>query len=218
MLTYRNRKVTSRIIVHDPHVVVPDCYAYLLAQGRTKGLLGVGFHFVIESNGAVCTGRLLECVGSHTPRNNEDSVGVCLAQPFTPQQREAFAGLVHRLQVLYGMQLSIVGHSEVPRSRSPNCPCLDMGELRAFTRREIEKMEPEDTKGLSVQQALILNYLKAGHTLSTQIALVSLGIQSLSSRVAELRSRGYGITSETAKDYHGRTYFKYELAGDVAGS
>ncbi len=216
MLEWRPRDRTHRVILHDAHALVPDAYDYLLAKGRSKGLLSVGYHFVIETNGAVKTGRPLEAVGSHTPGHNEDSIGVCLALPFSEAQRLALAGLVHRLEVLYAIPLSIVGHKEVHRTRSPDCPPLDMKDLRQFIRKEIATTMTDTTPDLSTQQSLIVSYLQKGHTLTTQIAMVSLGIQSLSSRVAELRKLGYVIEADPAKDYHGRSYLKYRLVPSSA--
>lgn len=225
MLEWRPRDRTHRVILHDAHALVPDAYDYLLAKGRSKGLLAVGYHFVIETNGAVKSGRPLEAVGSHTHGHNEDSVGVCLALPFSEAQRLALAGLVHRLQVLYAIPLSIVGHKEVHRTRSPDCPPLDMKDLRQFIRKEIARIMTTTTppgvpapNELSTQQALIVSYLQKGHTLTTQIAMVSLGIQSLSSRVAELRKLGYEIEADPAKDYHGRSYLKYRLVQPSAAA
>lgn len=205
MFHWRPRPVTARVILHGG----PGDYDFLLAQGRRKGLLAVGYHFIIDTLGGVTSGRPLEAIGSHTPGHNEDSVGVWLSHPFSEAQRKALAGLHHRLECLYG-PLSLVAHKELPRSRSPQCPALDMDDLRNFIRKENADLT-SSTPDLSTQQHLVLNYLRAGHTLSTQIAMVSLGIQSLSSRIAELRAKGYVISGEQAKDYHGRVYLKYKL-------
>lgn len=206
MFHWRPRPVTSRVILH----AGPGDYHFLLAEGRRRGLLGVGYHFVIDTHGGVTSGRPLEAIGSHTPGHNHDSVGVWLSHPFSESQRKALAGLMFRLECLYG-SLSLVGHKELPRSRSPNCPALDLDDLRTFIRKENQELNPT-TPDLSTQQQLIVNYLRAGHTLSTQIAMVSLGIASLSSRVAELRAMGFEINSEEARDYHGRRYLKYTLS------
>lgn len=206
MFHWRPRPLTARVILHGG----PGDYDFLLAEGRRRGLLGVGYHFVIDTLGGITSGRPLEAIGSHTPGHNEDSVGVWLAHPFSEDQRKALAQVLHRLECLFG-HLSLVAHKELPRSRSKSCPSLDMDDLRNFIRKENSALTPS-TPDLSTQQQLIVNYLRAGHTLSTQIAMVSLGIASLSSRVAELRALGFPINSEEARDYHGRRYLKYTLA------
>lgn len=64
---------------------------------------------------------------------------------------------------------------------------------------------------LSTQNQLILDYLKAGRTLSNQIAIVNLGIGSLSKRIAELREMGHKIKSEWAEDHFKKRYVRYTL-------
>ena len=212
MFQWRARSVTARVILH----AGPYDYDYLLAEGRRRGLLGVGYHFVIDTLGGITSGRPLEAIGSHTPAHNHDSVGVWLGYPFSEAQRKALAGLIFRLECLYGT-LSLVGHKELPRTRNPACPALDMDDLRQSIKKENSGLTPS-TPDLSTQQQLVVNYLRAGHTLSTQIAMVSLGIMSLSSRVAELRALGFNIESEEARDYHGRRYLKYTLREPVSGT
>lgn len=67
------------------------------------------------------------------------------------------------------------------------------------------------SQDLTPQQRTILEYLQAGRTLTNQIALNNLGIGSLTSRVAELRSMGHGIKEEWGSDFHGKRYKKYAL-------
>jgi hypothetical protein len=71
---------------------------------------------------------------------------------------------------------------------------------------------------LSEQQRLVLEYLQARRTLTPMIALISLGIGSLTSRVAELRrlrnpdgTRRYIIGDKWCKDHHERRYKTYWL-------
>jgi hypothetical protein len=223
VFTWRPRPATRRVILHGGTTTLDaPAYPMLLAKGRAKGLLSVGYHFVIERCGTVCSGRPLEAVGSHTSGYNEDSVGVFMAGPgpFCPEQRQALAGLMFRLRVLYP-GLPLIGHKELPRTRSHQCPDVDMDELRSFIEREISTMATEPTKTpkasgdgshLTAQQQLLVDYMKAGRTLTTQIALVQLGIMSLSSRIAELRAMGYDIQSERKEDFHGSSYYSYTLA------
>lgn len=50
-------------------------------------------------------------------------------------------------------------------------------------------------KSMSPQATQVLAYLKSGKGLSNLIALNTLGIGSLSSRIAELKAMGHDITS-----------------------
>lgn len=67
------------------------------------------------------------------------------------------------------------------------------------------------TTDLTPQQRTILEYLQAGRSLTNQIALNNLGIGSLTSRIAELRKKGYAITDTVEQDFHGKDYKKYAL-------
>lgn len=58
-----------------------------------------------------------------------------------------------------------------------------------------------------------MEYLQAGRSLTNQIALNNLGIGSLTSRIAELRKKGYAITDTVEKDFHDKDYKKYALKG-----
>lgn len=64
---------------------------------------------------------------------------------------------------------------------------------------------------LTKQQQVILDYMKPGRTLTNIVAITCLGVGSLSSRVAELRRKGYPINAERDVDGFGRSYFKYTM-------
>jgi len=64
---------------------------------------------------------------------------------------------------------------------------------------------------LSPQNGLIVAYLLAGRKLSNQIALVNLGIASVTSRVAELRKLGYRIDSVDRRDHFNNRYVEYSM-------
>lgn len=132
MLAYRPRQVTKRIILHDSHTpaTIENVTKWLLVEGRVRGLLSIGYHYVIERDGHVRTTRSPDSVGSHLRGHNADSVGVCLAggglgaETFTPQQ-------VDSLRVLHsaiGRELPLVGHYEI--THRGRCPCIDMNDLR----------------------------------------------------------------------------------------
>ena len=77
-------------------------------------------------------------------------------------------------------------------------------------------MSETPTNKMSPQSALILDYLKSGRALTPMVALVSLGVASLTSRVAELRKlkdasgkRLYVINDKWDKDHFKRRYKKY---------
>lgn len=67
--------------------------------------------------------------------------------------------------------------------------------------------------GLSPQNRLIIEYLSATpeRRITNLIALANLGIGSLTSRIAELRQRGWNIEDETKHDHSGALYKSYRL-------
>ena len=67
------------------------------------------------------------------------------------------------------------------------------------------------TRPLSPQQQLILDYLKEDRTLTSQIAMINLGIYSLSRRITELIRLGYPIQTGWGTDHFGRRYKTYQL-------
>ena len=70
---------------------------------------------------------------------------------------------------------------------------------------------------LSDQQRRVYDVLILGKGLSNIIALASHGVGSLSSRIAELRSKGLDIVSEYKKDTMNKSYVAYRLrkAGEI---
>ncbi|MBD9542195.1 N-acetylmuramoyl-L-alanine amidase [Ensifer sp. ENS04] len=151
LIKYKPRAETKRIIIHDSHTepqinAVQDISRWNLdaRDGALKmGLLSIGYHFIIERDGHVVTGRPLDLIGSHTPGHNMDSIGVCLVggrehgvshgvDNFTREQRKELLKLLLSLTDKYG-KLQIKGHSEVQRYRNrslPPCPAIDMELLR----------------------------------------------------------------------------------------
>ena len=67
------------------------------------GLLSIGYHYVIDLDGTVLTGRSLEEVGAHALGYNQHSVGICLVgglektARYTPAQWASLQALVQQL-------------------------------------------------------------------------------------------------------------------------
>lgn len=233
MLPWRPRSATRRIIVHSSHLPlgVRSHTDAMRAKGREMGLLEIGYHAVIEPDGKLSECRPLHTIGSHTPGNNHDSIAVCLAgdaeSGHTPDQLVTLQHFLLGLLRAFG-RLPIVGHTELQRyrNRELRCPHMDMEAFRADFAQTTRHLEIPDmdaqtvtaqpVDGLTTQQRLVLDYLGAGRTLTTKIAVMSLGIMSISSRVAELRKLGHKILDEEAKDHFGKRYLKYRLQGAEA--
>lgn len=94
------------------------------------GLEHIGYHFVIDVDGTVETGRGLEEIGAHVQGSNAKSVGICMIglDKFTPAQWESLSkcvtGLVskisgvqvtsptHCMTLLKDMGISLKGHRD----------------------------------------------------------------------------------------------------------
>lgn len=224
-LIFRERPKTRRIIIHCSHTGpdVPRLTEYLRAKGRSLGLLEVGYHFIIDRDGWLDQTRDMEVMGSHAPGNNHDSVGVCLAlrghgEYPSDAQRRTLRFLIHAVREDHP-GVTLWGHDEIMRFKPGHdpCPgfpmdklredCILPSELHAHLRFDDEGPSPK----LSTQCTILLDYLQSGKHVSNMIALVSLGIGSLSSRVAELRAAGYPVAGESKMDINGRRYNSYSL-------
>lgn len=142
-LHYRPRLDTTLIILHDSHTpssMVQSGVDYLLVQGRARGLLSIGYNFVIEREGVCLETRPFDTMGSHTAGRNHLSIGVCLIggigsdgipeDNFTADQWQALRELVGKIHRLYPGIL-LYGHDEVNRFKGgARCPALDMDNLR----------------------------------------------------------------------------------------
>lgn len=73
------------------------------SAGFNIQLASIGYHYVIDLDGAVLTGRRLREVGAHAAMFNAHSVGICLvggqerSARYTPAQWAALADLVKKL-------------------------------------------------------------------------------------------------------------------------
>lgn len=152
MLTYRPRKETKQVILHDSHTLPEqsNMEAWLRYNGRKLGLLSIGYHFVLWPDGKFLETRPHHTIGAHTPGFNEDSVGVCLiggrrvrpgddgeeieyaCDTFSPEQRATLRWLLQYLSEAYG-SMTLKGHSELGNHRHRHqCPSLNMEALRQW--------------------------------------------------------------------------------------
>ncbi|MER9178959.1 N-acetylmuramoyl-L-alanine amidase [Mesorhizobium sp. M0767] len=148
MITFKGRKTTTLIIIHDSHTrpgKVGDVERWATLaheQGLKMGLLAIGYHAILERDGTVVVCRPHEKIGTHTPGLNLESVAICLVggreEPegdgvdnFTPEQRRSLLRLLHELTIIYP-KAKVRGHSEVQKFRRdhPDCPPIDMDLLR----------------------------------------------------------------------------------------
>lgn len=118
------------------------------------GLVAIGYHVLVYTNGAWVTGRSLDEVGRHTANFNQRSVAICLVgtDRFTTDQWvELRDGMIWLAKKLTGVKVAgarsaltefarkdiqICGHRDLPNS-GPDCPGFDVA---TWLRNEMEPL------------------------------------------------------------------------------
>lgn len=95
-----------------------------------RGWRDIGYHFLIDRDGTVATGRPIEQIGAHVRGHNRRTVGICLLgghgsavtdkfrDNFTREQRAAVATLIYDLRQKYGW-LALRGHNDYAAKACP---------------------------------------------------------------------------------------------------
>jgi hypothetical protein len=209
---YRPRATTTRVIVHisQQFASVHNVAAILRTKGRAMGLLDVGYHYVIERDGRVVCTRHWAVMGSHTPGNNHDSIGVYIVGGGNGgSTMNSLQSLWHNT---FGPGLALVTRQEALKSQQlPEGDDLRFIIQGAPYKVEAEK-HPTQFRSYTPQQQALVEFLESGRTITNLIAITTLGIGSLSSRIAELKVLNYPIHSERGEDIHGKPYSKYSKA------
>ena len=104
-------------------------------------LKSIGYHFVIELDGAVRAGRPLIETGAHVAGHNEHTIGICLigTDRFTHEQWQALRTLVKTLRgtsELAQRQLTLSGHNQYSTKTCPGFNVMAWEEMRFITPRE----------------------------------------------------------------------------------
>lgn len=99
---------------------------------KAQGWSGIGYHYIIDIDGKVETGRAEYQTGAHAKGHNANSIGICyiggldingkFKDTRTPEQRKSLAELVARLKVKYP-KATVHGHNEFANKA---CPCFNV--------------------------------------------------------------------------------------------
>lgn len=101
---------------------------------QDNGWSDIGYHYLIDRDGAVATGRPLERTGAHTMGRNTGTIGVALigghggsetdqfSDHYTPEQEAALVGLIDDLNKRFG-KLELSGHNQWAAKA---CPCFNV--------------------------------------------------------------------------------------------
>lgn len=121
------RKV-NEIIIHcsasGPKTKISDIKKWHL----DRGFFDIGYHYVIENDGAIRIGRNIETMGAHCKGHNAKSVGVCLVggfdgkvlHEFSEKQAHALKMLIPEIQQIIGHVVPVVGHRTYAKKECPN--------------------------------------------------------------------------------------------------
>lgn len=133
VLTYENNP--QEIVLH--HAEITNCtIEEIHSLHLANGWLGVGYHFLISKDGNVYKGRPEGAVGSHCPKHNSISLGICFEGDFMKEtigeaQISAYKDLVKYIRAKYG-NIPIYGHKELYSTTCPgtNFPLNDFKSLQ----------------------------------------------------------------------------------------
>lgn len=97
---------------------------------KDRGWRDIGYHYLIDRDGTIATGRPVDQVGAHVAGHNTGTVGVCLigghgsnendqfSDHFTARQDEELRRLLKDLQQRFGIK-KITGHNQYAAKACP---------------------------------------------------------------------------------------------------
>lgn len=90
-------------------------------QRFNPSLAAIGYHYVIQLDGTVVTGRHVDEPGAHVAGSNQKSIGICMigTDRFTHEQWESLAGAVRLLRERYP-GAKVVGHRDLSPDQNKN--------------------------------------------------------------------------------------------------
>lgn len=103
---------------------------------KDRGWSDIGYHYLIDRDGTVATGRPIDRIGAHVKGQNTGSIGIALfgghgssendafEDNFTLAQDRALRGLIDKLQSQFPNATKITGHNE---HAAKACPGFRVG-------------------------------------------------------------------------------------------
>ena len=130
----KNRRSINEIIIHCSASKPSTTRDDIRKWHKQRGWSDIGYHYVIESDGAIKTGRSINKAGAHCKGFNEYSIGICLVggddgmkmHKFTAKQKAGLNTLIEGLFMSYG-RLPITPHNAYNKHKT--CPCVELNEI-----------------------------------------------------------------------------------------
>jgi len=116
------RSRTERIVIH--HLAADVSVETVHRWHLGNGWVGIGYHFQIEFDGTIWSGRPVDTVGAHTAGHNERTIGIACRgnfetlQTMPEAQRTALIRLLRHLRGAYG-NIPVSGHRELTATACP---------------------------------------------------------------------------------------------------
>lgn len=89
---------------------------------KARGFSTIGYHFVVQPNGFIDTGRDLRFAGAHAKGYNKDSIGIAYVGGYldgvttdtrTPEQKSSLIGIITGFKAMFGQSCEVVGHRDL---------------------------------------------------------------------------------------------------------
>jgi N-acetylmuramoyl-L-alanine amidase len=116
----------------------------------------IGYHFLIDRDGTVATGRPLDQVGAHVAGHNAGTIGIALfgghrsnekdkfRQHYTPEQDKALRALIADLRSRLPAIMRVTGHNQYAAKA---CPGFQVSEWLAEKPEPKPEQKPANTLG-----------------------------------------------------------------------
>lgn len=137
--TLAKRKSTKRTVIHHSASKANTTWWDINQWHLNRGWSGIGYHYVIHSDGKVYRGRPEAIQGAHAYQDaqheaNSDGIGICLAGDFqtgvpTEAQMASLAELIRDIHGRYP-GIPVIGHKDVQATACPgkNFPWAELKE------------------------------------------------------------------------------------------
>ncbi|AFH27146.1 amidase [Clostridium phage phiZP2] len=143
----------KEIIVHHSEHSTANVYD-IDKWHKDKGWCGIGYHYFIDKQGNIYTGRPEDWTGAHCINHNTKSIGICLQgrlqiEKVTDAQYKALLWLIQDIRNRRG-NMPVYGHKEL---NSTDCPGnLDLNKLRTDVNNKVV-----DSNGGYTENATVVN-------------------------------------------------------------
>lgn len=127
MTFIKPKRTVRRVFLHCSASDVPehDDVTVIDRWHKGRGWHSVGYHYFIQSNGNIQTGRSLERRPAAQKGHNKATIAICCHGliHFTKAQRKSLLDLCRQINEAYDGQVTFHGHKEVNKYKT--CPVYD---------------------------------------------------------------------------------------------